>query len=172
MAIEETRRRELHALRIRRKLPQRRLILCLLALAVLTCSVFLFFFWIPSQSLVDDLRSRGIVAAAEVTDSPKDRFGSAGNVMVRFEGPDGPLREALSEWGGKRPEGLPQGSVVRVVYDPHDPSRVLTQKWVDSPPTLTLPMVVCLVLCPLFLAGAIALTLRRRTLLRLIDSTS
>ncbi|MFD4995816.1 DUF3592 domain-containing protein [Streptomyces buecherae] len=161
--------RERRALDKRPVLPQRRLIYGVFAAFLLTCSAFLFFFWIPSHALVDDLRSRGIATTAEVTDSPRDRFGSAGNIQVRFDGPDGPLHKTLSEWGGKRPEGLPQGSFVRVVYDPNDPGRVLTQKWVNDPPTLTLPMAACLVVAPLLLAGGVALVVRRRKVLALLD---
>lgn len=160
--------RERRALGKRPVLPQRRLIYSVFAAFLLTCSAFLFFFWIPSHALVDDLRSRGIATTAEVTDSPRDRFGSAGNIKVRFDGPDGPVHKTLSEWGGKRPKGLPQGSFVRVVYDPNDPGRVLTQKWVNDPPTLTLPMAACLVVAPLLLAGGVALAVRRRKVLALL----
>ncbi|MPY30479.1 hypothetical protein FNH09_03885 [Streptomyces adustus] len=42
---------------------------------------------------------------------------------------------------------------------------MLTTAWVKSPPTVTLPMLVSLVLSPFFLAGALFLTFRRRRLL-------
>lgn len=146
-------------------LPQRRLILALFGMAVGTCAAFLVF-WLPAQSLVDDLRSRGVPVAAEITASPKNKYGEAGNVTVRFSGPRGEVETVLSDWGGKRPEGLPSGAAVSVTYDPQQPTRVLTTEWVDNPPAMTLPMLVTLVLTPLLLGAAILLVIRRRIVLK------
>ncbi|MBQ0973432.1 DUF3592 domain-containing protein [Streptomyces griseoincarnatus] len=152
-------------------LPQRRLILALIALALATFLVFLVF-WVPAQTLVSDLRSRGVAVVAEITTSPKNKYGEAGNVTIRFNGPRGEVETVLTDWGGKRPEGLLPGSAVPVTYDPQDPSRVLTTEWVEDPPGMTLPMLVTLVLTPVFLVGVILLVVRRRTLLREREQTA
>ncbi|MGY3203362.1 DUF3592 domain-containing protein [Streptomyces sp. TE5632] len=152
-------------------LPQRRLILTLFVMALGAGSAFLVFL-LPSQSLVDDLRSRGVSVAAEITASPKNKYGEAGNVRVRFSGPEGEVETVLSDWGGKRPEGLLQGAVVPVVYDPQEPTRVLTMEWVDSPPVMTLPMLIALVFAPLMLAGAIFAAIRRRNTLKARGQTA
>ncbi|MGW5127842.1 hypothetical protein ACWEQ7_28140 [Streptomyces sp. NPDC004069] len=147
-------------------LPQRRLVAAVFAMAVATFGTFLVF-WLPSHSLVDDLRSRGVSVAAEIVSSPRDRFGGPGNVRIRFNDPKRGMQEAaLSDWGGRRPAGLVSGSIVSVTYDPRDPSRVLTTKWVQNPPAMTLPMLVSLVLAPVLLAGAVFLAIRRRTVLK------
>jgi hypothetical protein len=119
-------------------------------------------FSLPAHSLVSDLRSRGVATWAEVTSSPKDHFGSPGNIKIRFEGPKAEVDTALSDWGGRRPGGLVTGKLVSVTYDPHDPTRVLTTAWVKNPPVMTLPMLVSLLVSAFFLAGAIFLTVRRR----------
>ncbi|WP_031087948.1 DUF3592 domain-containing protein [Streptomyces sp. NRRL WC-3549] len=145
--------------------PQRRLILTLSVMALGACAAFLVF-WLPSRSLVDDLRSRGVSVAAEVTAAPKNRYGGAGDVKVRFAGPGGEVETVLSDLGGMRPDGLLPGSAVPVTYDPREPTRVLTTRWLDHPPVMTPPVLVTLVFTPLLLGGAVLLTVRRRTLLQ------
>ncbi|MER6384199.1 DUF3592 domain-containing protein [Streptomyces sp. NPDC001118] len=145
------------------KLPQRRLIATMFVLFLVMFGGF-FVFLLPSQSLVSDLRSRGVATRATVTSSPRDKFGSPGNIKIRFDAPKGEVNTVLSDWGGRRPDGLVPGSPVSVTYDPHDPTRVLTTDWVKHPPTVTFPMLVTLVLSVLLLAGATLVTIRRRTL--------
>ncbi|MFD6904337.1 DUF3592 domain-containing protein [Streptomyces sp. NPDC060077] len=151
--------------------PQRRLILAVFVAALATCVAFLVFL-LPAQSLVNDLRSRGVTTTAEVTASPKNKYGEAGNITVRFSGPGGEVETVLADWGGKRPEGLLAGGRVSVTYDPSEPTRVLTTEWVESPPAMTLPMLVTLILTPLFAVGAILLSIRRRKLLRAREQTA
>ncbi|MFB7459816.1 DUF3592 domain-containing protein [Streptomyces sp. NPDC056188] len=147
-------------------LPQRRLVAAIFLMAAGAIAAFLVL-WLPSHSLVDDLRSRGVSVAAEIVASPRDKFGSPGNIRIRFDDPErGAQETALSDWGGRRPAGLVEGSSVSVTYDPRDPSRVLTTKWVRNPPAMTLPMLVSLVLAPVLLAGATFLAVRRRTVLK------
>ncbi|MFG2945099.1 DUF3592 domain-containing protein [Streptomyces adustus] len=150
--------------RLRQPVPQRRLIATLFALCLVALGIFLLFL-VPSRSLVGDLRSRGVATWAEVTSAPKDHFGGPGNTEIRFRGPEGEVDTTLGDWGGRRPGGLVAGRVVSVTYDPHDPTRVLTTAWVKSPPVVTLPMLVSLVLSPFFLAGALFLAFRRRRML-------
>lgn len=161
-ALEE----ELRRLRSRVRqptLPQRRLIATLFAVSLVAFGAFLVFF-LPSQSLVSDLRSRGVATWATVTSAPRDKFGSPGNIKIRFDAPKGEVDTTLSDWGGRRPDGLVPGNLVSVTYDPHDPTRVLTTAWVKHPPTMTLPMLVSLVMGVLLLAGATLVTIRRRIL--------
>ncbi|MGW3494277.1 hypothetical protein [Streptomyces sp. NPDC001020] len=160
--LAETRRRLTD---VRQPVPQRRLILALFALGVVTACGTLFF-RLPSQTLVNDLRSRGVSVWAEVTSSPRDKYGNAGNVKVRFNGPKGEIETSLDDWGGRRPEGLVPGTAVSVTYDPRDPARVLTTEWVKNPPVMTFPMLVSLALSLVMLAGAAFLTIRRRALLK------
>ncbi|MER5545799.1 DUF3592 domain-containing protein [Streptomyces sp. NPDC002589] len=145
------------------KLPQRRLIAALFATSLACFGAFLVFL-LPSQSLVSDLRSRGVATWATVTSSPRDKFGSPGNITVRFDAPKGEIDTTLSDWGSRRPDGLVPGNLVSVTYDPHDPTRVLTTDWVRHPPTVTFPMLVTLVMAVVLLAGATLVTLRRRAL--------
>jgi hypothetical protein len=152
-------------------LPQRRLILAFSGMAVGTLVAFLIFL-LPAQSLVQDLRSRGVTTVAEVTASPKNKYGEAGNVEVRFSGPEGKVQTVLADWGGKRPEGLLSGAQVSVTYDPREPTRVLTTEWVEDPPAMTLPMLITLTLTPVFLLGAILLLIRRRKLLKAREHTA
>ncbi|MER5541003.1 DUF3592 domain-containing protein [Streptomyces sp. NPDC002589] len=125
------------------KLPQRRLIATTFVLSLVMFGGF-FVFLLPSQSLVSDLRSRGVATWATVTSSPRDKFGSPGNITVRFDTPKGEVNTELSDWGARRPDGLVPGNPVSVTYDPHDPTRVLTTDWVKHPPTVTFPMLVTL----------------------------
>ncbi|MFF7977636.1 DUF3592 domain-containing protein [Streptomyces sp. NPDC007901] len=159
--LDRTRRKFADA---RRPVPQRRLIATLSVLFVVALGGFLVFF-LPSHELVGDLRSRGVATWAEVTSSPRDKFGSPGNIRLRFDVGRREVDTTLSDWGGKRPDGLTTGSTVSVTYDPHDPTRVLTTAWVKHPPAMTLPMLVFLVLTPFFLAGAVFLTVLRHRLL-------
>ncbi|MFG3291279.1 DUF3592 domain-containing protein [Streptomyces sp. NPDC048179] len=150
--------------RMRQPVPKRRAIVTLFALFIFTSGGFLVFL-LPSHVLVSDLRSRGVATWAEVTSSPRDKFGSPGNIKLRFDVGKREVDTTLSDWGGKRPEGLTTGSTVSVTYDPHDPTRVLTTAWVKDPPAMTLPMLIFLVLAPFFLAGTIFLTVLRHRLL-------
>ncbi|MFE4420226.1 DUF3592 domain-containing protein [Streptomyces sp. NPDC056817] len=162
----ETELRKLRAGVRQPPLPQRRLVAAIFLMAVAAFGIFLVL-WLPSHSLVGDLRSRGVTVAAEIVASPRDKFGGPGNIRIRFDDPKrGSQETALSDWGGRRPAGLVAGSSVSVTYDPRDPSRVLTTKWVQNPPTMTLPMLVSLVLAPVLLAGAIFLAIRRHTVLK------
>ncbi|MEV7789043.1 DUF3592 domain-containing protein [Streptomyces sp. NPDC088106] len=145
--------------------PQRRVILGLFALSLMSGGMFLFFL-LPSDALVSDLRSRGVSAWAEVTESPKDKYGNPGNVKVKFHGPEGELETQLNDWGGMRPEGLESGGTISVTYDPRDPARVLTTDWVNSPPSITLPMLVALLVFLVLMVGGILVTIRRRILLK------
>ncbi|MEU0216472.1 DUF3592 domain-containing protein [Streptomyces sp. NPDC006265] len=157
----------------RRKVPQRRLIIGLSAAFIATFGLFLGFY-IPSHSLVTDLQSRGVSAWAEVTSSPQDKYGNPGNIKVKFDGPEGDVETQLHDWGGMRPEGLTPGSHVPVVYDPLDPSRVLTAQWVNDPPAVTLPMLAGLLVSLFFLTAVIVGTVRRRILLnegRAVEAT-
>lgn len=92
-----------------------------------SCAAFLVFL-LPSQSLVNDLRSRGVPIAAEIMASPKNKYGEAGNIKIRFSGPKSEVEIVLSDWGGKRPEGLLQGAVVPVICDPQETTRVMTME--------------------------------------------
>ncbi|WP_258308288.1 DUF3592 domain-containing protein [Streptomyces sp. NWU339] len=158
-------------LRIRRlrlgqpTVPKRRVILGVFAVALMAGGMFLGFL-LPSESLVSDLRSRGVSVWAEVTASPRNKYGSPGNIKVKFDGPEGEMETSLYDWGGMRPEGLFQKAVVSVTYDPRDPTRVLTTAWVKDPPMMTMPMLVALLAFLFFMAGTIFITIRRRVLLK------
>ncbi|GAB2458752.1 DUF3592 domain-containing protein [Streptomyces incanus] len=145
--------------------PKRRVILGVFAMSLITGGMFLGFL-LPSESLVSDLRSRGVSVWAEVTASPRDKYGNPGNVKVKFDGPEGEMETSLYDWGGMRPEGLTPGGLVSVTYDPRDPARVLTTAWVKDPPMMTLPMLVVLLIFLFFLIGSIVGLIRRRVLLR------
>ncbi|MFD5475911.1 hypothetical protein [Streptomyces hawaiiensis] len=89
------------------------------------------FFLLPSRSLVQDLRSRGVSAAATVigVDS-KPKY-----VKIRLvSSPKAGTEVKLSEYAGMLPETETGASVI-VTYDPEAPSRVLTQGWVADPPS-------------------------------------
>ncbi|GAB2780155.1 hypothetical protein GCM10027073_11050 [Streptomyces chlorus] len=145
--------------------PKRRVILGVFALSLVIGGMFLSLL-LPSESLVSDLRSRGISVWAEVTASPRDKYGNPGNIKVKFDGPGGEMETSLYDWGGMRPEGLVPGGLVSVTYDPRDPARVLTTAWVKSPPMMTMPLLVGLLGFLFFLAGTVFITIRRRVLLK------
>lgn len=148
-------------LRAQPPVPPWRVILGLAAMSLLTGGMFLVFL-LPSDSLVSELRSRGVSVWAEVTASPKDKYGNPGIVKVKFSDAEEERETLLHDWGGMRPEGLEPGGAVSVTYDPRDPGRVLTTDWVRNPPTMTAPMPVTLLLFLLFLAGAVFGAIRRR----------
>ncbi|AQW48458.1 DUF3592 domain-containing protein [Streptomyces violaceusniger] len=141
-------------------LPQRSHIAMGLAFALVTTGMFLAY-WLPSKSLVDDLRSRGVTTVAEVT----GRDNNPRSVQVEFDGPSGTVRTDLYDWGGVYPD-VKVGDQLDVTYDREDSSRVLMRSWVDDPPTFSLPALGLLGMAPLFLAGTVVLTLRRRRILR------
>ncbi|MER5597383.1 DUF3592 domain-containing protein [Streptomyces sp. NPDC002265] len=152
--------------RERRPVPQRRLIATLAVLFLGTACGTLFLLWLPSHTLVHDLRTRGVATWAQVTSSPRDKFGSAGNVEVRFTASGRTVETVLSDWGGERPGGLEPGGTVSVTYDRQNPHRVLTTAWVQHPPAVTAPMLWGLVLSPFFLAGTVLLAVLRHRRLR------
>jgi hypothetical protein len=145
-------------------LPKRRLILVIGLMFLGLCGVVVF--WVPPHRLADDLHARGVTTTAEVIAAPRNRQGDPGNVRVRFDGPRGPTEQVLSDFGGMRPGSLRTGDLVLVVYDPQAPDRVLTADWVERPPVLTGPLVVTALMAVVFLAGTVALVLRRRWVLR------
>ncbi|GAB2780148.1 hypothetical protein GCM10027073_11040 [Streptomyces chlorus] len=145
--------------------PKRRVILGVFAMALMTGGIFLGFL-LPSESLVSDLRSRGVSVWAEVTASPRDKYGNPGNIKVKFDGPEGEMETSLYDWGGMRPEGLVPGGLVSVTYDPRDPARVLTTAWAKNPPMMTMPMLVVLLAFFFSLICSIAGVIRRRVLLK------
>jgi hypothetical protein len=57
------------------------------------------------------------------------------------------------------------GESMLVTYDPTDPSRILARGWVMNPP-VNLPTYGTAALAAFFLSGAVAVTLRRRWILR------
>jgi hypothetical protein len=101
------------AWRPRPPLPQRRVILAGFGLLLLCVGMALFFL-LPSRSLVQDLRSRGVSAAATVigVDS-KPKY-----VKVRLV--SRPKEGTLSEYAGMLPETETGASVI-VTYDPEAP---------------------------------------------------
>lgn len=142
-------------------LPQLRLIFTLVGLGIL-CIVIFLALWLPSKAVVDDLRSRGVTATATVTkvdDKPE-------TVEVRFRSSGETVTENLHDYAGMHPE-VQVGQPLAVRYDPQNPSRVLTESWVNSPPLVNLPMLGTAALALLLLAAAAFLALRRRQVLSL-----
>ena len=147
-------------------LPQLRLVFALAGLGIL-CIVIFLALWLPSKGVVDDLRSRGVTATAAVTkvdDKPE-------TVEVRFRSSGETVTTNLHDYAGMRPE-VQVGQTLTVRYDPQDPSRVLTQSWVNSPPIVNLPMLGTAALALLLLAAAAFLTLRRHQVLSLAKGSS
>jgi hypothetical protein len=133
----------------------------------LLCLGMFFAFWVPSQTLVNDLRSHGVTTTAAVTavdNNPE-------YVRIRFNGPDGPTTAELSDYAGMRPEAE-VGEALTVRYDSKDPSHALPVSWVDNPPILNLPMLGTAALTIFFLAGTVVLVLRRRWVLRIFGPPS
>ncbi|CAM5700477.1 hypothetical protein SPURM210S_00372 [Streptomyces purpurascens] len=89
----------------------------------LLCVGMALAFLLPSQSLVQDLRSRGVSAAATVVgvdSQPK-------YVKVRLvSSPKAGTEVELWDYGGMLPETQTGASMI-VTYDPEDPSRILAQ---------------------------------------------
>ncbi|MEU0246010.1 hypothetical protein ABZ192_17025 [Streptomyces sp. NPDC006235] len=110
-------------------LPQLRVILAGSGLFLLCAGMALAFF-LPSHSLVQDLRSRGVSAASTVVGvDSKPKY-----VKVRLvSGPEAGTEVKLSEYAGMLPETQTDASMI-VTYDPEVPSRILTQGWVEDPP--------------------------------------
>lgn len=144
----------------RPKLPQRRVILGGFGMFLL-CVGMALALWIPPNSLVRDLRSSGVTAAATITgvDSKPDY------VKVRFvNGAESGIEVKLSDYAGMYPD-THAGASMLVTYDPEDPSRSLAHDWVEDPP-LNLPVYGTSALALLFLTLAVAVVLRRRWVLR------
>lgn len=118
-------------------------------------------FWLPSRSLVQELRGSGVTVAAEVTavdNKPK-------YVKVEFlQGEESGTEEKLWDYAGMLPDVHP-GDTLLVTYDPDDPHRGLPHAWVVDPPA-NLPAYGTSAIAVFFFAGAVVGTLRRRRLLR------
>lgn len=118
-------------------------------------------FWLPSRSLVEDLHSRGVTVAATVIDVDT----KPNCVEVRFvQGPERGTTVELSQIGGMLPDAH-TGESMLVTYVPKDPSRSLTRSWVMALPP-NLPAFGTAALAAFFLSGVVAVTLRRRWILR------
>ncbi|MFF1275239.1 DUF3592 domain-containing protein [Streptomyces marokkonensis] len=127
----------------------------------LLCLGLALFFWLPSQSLVHDLRADGVTVVATVTGvDNKPRY-----VRVRLlQGARSGTETELWDYAGMLPDAH-SGDSMMVTYDPKDPSRALLHSWVVDPPT-NLPAFGASALAALFLAGALIGAVRRRRLLR------
>lgn len=144
----------------RPKLPPRRLILAQFGMSLL-CAGMALLLWLPTQSLVQDLRSRGVTAVATVVGvDSKPKY-----VKVRLvTSPKAGTEVKLSEYAGMLPETHTNASMV-VAYDPKDPSRIMARSWVEDPP-VSLQTYLASALALVFLVFAVALILRRRWVLR------
>lgn len=144
----------------RPKLPQRRVILAGLGMSLL-CAGMTAVFWLPSQSLVRDLRSRGVTSAATVVGvDSKPKY-----VKVRFvSGPQMGAEIKLSDYAGMYPEARPDGAIL-VTYDPEQPSRALSHGWVENPPA-NLPAYGTSALTLVCLSLTTAVIIRRVRILR------
>ncbi|MEU0176883.1 DUF3592 domain-containing protein [Streptomyces massasporeus] len=120
---------EAKAWKPRPPLPQVRVILVGFGLFLLCVGMALFFL-LPSHSLVQDLRSRGVSAAATVVGvDSKPKY-----VKVRLvSSPKAGTEVKLWDYAGMLPETQTGASMI-VTYDPEDPSRILAQSWVEDPP--------------------------------------
>ncbi|MER7401682.1 DUF3592 domain-containing protein [Streptomyces sp. NPDC000070] len=148
------------ALKPHPQLPGLRVVWACIGLCAL-CAGMVLVLWLPSRSLVEDLRSRGVTVAATVIDvDTKPKY-----VKVRLvQGPERGTAVELSEIAGMLPDAH-AGESILVTYDPTDPSRILARGWVMDPPA-NLPTYGTAALAGLFLSGAVAVTLRRRWILR------
>ncbi|MFI6371569.1 hypothetical protein [Streptomyces sp. NPDC050546] len=144
----------------RPNLPQCRLILAGFGLFLLCVGMALVFL-LPSYSLVQDLRSRGVSAAATVVGvDSKPKY-----VKVRLvSSPEAGTEVKLSDYAGMLPEGQAGASMI-VTYDPEDSSRILAQSWVDDPPA-NLPAYGSSALAVVFLGLVTAVLWRRLWILR------
>ena len=142
--------------------PQRRVVLAGLGLSLL-CAGMTAGLWLPSHSLVRDLRSRGVTAAATVVgvdSNPK-------YVKVRFvSGPQTGDEVKLWDYAGMYPEARPDESML-VTYDPDQPSRALSHGWVEDPPA-NLPAFGTSALTLVCLSLTTAATVRRVRILRFL----
>ncbi|GAA2415800.1 hypothetical protein GCM10010255_62670 [Streptomyces coeruleofuscus] len=104
----------------RPKLPQRRVILAMSGVFLL-CVGMTLGLWLPSHSLVQDLRSRGVNSAATVVGvDSKPKY-----VKVRLvSGPRAGSEVKLSDYAGMYPDMHTDAALV-VTYDRDDPSRIL-----------------------------------------------
>lgn len=127
----------------------------------LLCVGMVLFFLLPSRSLVQDLRSRGVSAAATVSGvDSKPKY-----VKVRLvSGPKAGTEVELSDFAGMLPETQTGASMI-VTYDPEDDSRILAQSWVADPPA-NLPAYGTSVLAFVCLVLTAAVTWRRLWILR------
>ncbi|MFF9811368.1 DUF3592 domain-containing protein [Streptomyces coeruleorubidus] len=144
----------------RPRLPQLRVILAGLGLFLLCVGMTLAFV-LPSHSLVQDLRSRGVSAAATVVGvDTKPKY-----VKVRLvSSPKAGTEVKLSDYAGMLPETQTGASMI-VTYDPQDPSRILAKSWAEDPPA-NLPAYGTSALAVIFLGLAAAVTWRRLWILR------
>ncbi|EFL34075.1 predicted protein [Streptomyces viridochromogenes DSM 40736] len=118
-------------------------------------------FILPSRSLVQDLRSRGESAAAQVivVDS-KPKY-----VKVRLvSSPEAGTEVKLWDYAGMLPETHTGASMI-VTYDPEDPTRILAQSWVEDPPA-NLPAYGTSALAVICLGLNVAVIWRRLWILR------
>ncbi|MEU0893236.1 DUF3592 domain-containing protein [Streptomyces massasporeus] len=127
----------------------------------LLCLGMILTFVLPSHFLVQDLRSRGVSAAATVVGvDSKPKY-----VKVRLvSSPQAGTEVKLSDYAGMLPETQTGASMI-VTYDPEEPSRILTQSYVKDPPP-NLPAYGTAAFAAFFLLGTVALVFRRRWILR------
>jgi hypothetical protein len=119
------------------------------------------FLWLPAHSLLQDLRERGVVAPAIVTDVNE----TAKYVHIRFTmGPRAGEEVELSEFSGMHPD-FHTGDRMWAIYDPENPSRILSRHWVIIPPT-NFPVFGTSILTAFFLVGSVVLFFRRLWVLR------
>ncbi|MFH9065781.1 hypothetical protein ACH4GM_31945 [Streptomyces coeruleorubidus] len=148
----------------RPKLPQRRAILAMSGVFLLCVGITLGL-WLPSHSLVQDLRSRGVNSAATVVGvDSKPKY-----VKVRLvSGPRAGSEVKLSDYAGMYPDVHTDAALV-VTYDRDDPSRILARAWVVDPPP-NLPVYATSALALLCLGLATAVIWRRLWILRKLGS--
>ncbi|MFF8094549.1 DUF3592 domain-containing protein [Streptomyces sp. NPDC016675] len=119
------------------------------------------FLWFPAHSLLQDLRERGVAAPAIVTDVNE----TAKFVKIKFTlGPRAGEEVELSEFSGMHPD-FHAGDHMWAIYDPENPSRLLSRHWVSIPPT-NFPVFGTSILSAFFLVGAVVLFFRRLWVLR------
>ncbi|MGA5893786.1 hypothetical protein [Streptomyces venetus] len=145
-------------------LPQLHVILAGFALFLL-CAGMALFFLLPPRSLVQDLRSRGVSAAATVVavDS-KPKYVKVRLVSSLKAGTE----VKLSEYAGMLPK-TENGASLIVTYDPEAPTRVLAQGWVEDPPA-NLPAYGTSALAVICLGLTTAVIWRRLSILRTFDT--
>ncbi|GAA2323118.1 hypothetical protein GCM10010234_81560 [Streptomyces hawaiiensis] len=151
---------EAKAWKPRPKLPQRRVIWAISGIFLLCIGLSLAL-WLPPHFLVQDLRSRGVDAAATVVGvDSKPKY-----VKVRLvTGPEAGTEVKLSDYAGMYPDTHTSASLV-VTYDRDDPSRILTRAWVEDPPA-NLPAFGTSALAAICLGLTTAVIWRRLWILR------